>query len=142
MLAEIFALEFEYVEACLSSFASSSWSEAMSAPQWYLISSSDLLHFLLVMIRSIKFDVRESDDDLVVLWILLCMKKVPPISKLLSAQKSEKSSPFSLLLFSRPSLPIMSCLPLLPLPSLAFKSPINTIMSRLGALFRIPCIQV
>ncbi|CAH8547985.1 unnamed protein product [Heterobilharzia americana] len=64
---------------------------------------------------------------------------LPPITKSSCAKKSASSPPFSLIISSSASRPIVSSLPVLSPPSLAFMSPIRILMSPTEVLPSADC---
>ena len=81
------------------------WSLPTSAPLMALTSVSDHLHFLLMVMWSIWLFVLLSGDIHVLLCIVLCWKKLPPIIWPFSMQRSMKRCPLSFL-SPKPSIPM------------------------------------
>ena len=71
------------------------WSEASPAPRFTQTSWRDFLNFLPVQTWPVWCSTDRSGDTQVALCTLLCWKTLPPISRLLKAQRLANLSPLS-----------------------------------------------
>ena len=78
----------------LSFVTTKRWSDAASASRFALTSSIVLLNFLLIPMWSIWFSVTWSGDIQIISCSCLCGNCEPPMTMLLSTQKSANISPF------------------------------------------------
>ena len=111
----------------------STWSLPTSAPRLALTSWSDRLHFWLTITWSIWLTVLLSGDLQVVLWMFLCLNRVPPMTRLFSTHRSESLSPL-LFMHPKPSVPMALSLPVFSSPTLAFRSPTTMSTSCRGVI--------
>ena len=83
------------------------WSDDTSAPLITRTFCHDLLNLQLMHMWSIWFSVTWFGDIHVALWMRLCGKMLPPITRWFRAHRSAKRSPFSVICPS-PCVPMMS----------------------------------
>ena len=104
------------------------WSLPTSAPLLTQMSSRERLHVPLIAMWSIWFLSCPLGEIHVSLWVVGCGKRVPPITMLLSAQKSTSRSPL-LFIVPHPWPPMVLSTPRLSSPAFALMSPITMMTS-------------